>query len=229
LLSVVTYTYLILPLCFILLTRGKFKDKILVAIGLYGTLFFGLLFIYDLYDDVFLPSNFLNRYYQGLYTLLEYSFFAFLFWYNIHNKGFRRLIVIVSFLFSLFQIFYITSTTFIRLDSISIGIETILVFIYIFYFFYEFSKNTKGVYIYNHYGFWIAVGIMIYLGGSFFFYILINHLNQSEVDKFGNMTYVAEIIKNLLFVLSMYMYKRFPINKIENPPKKIPNLDMNLI
>lgn len=82
------------------------------------------------------------------------------------------------------------------------------------------------MFIYNHFSFWIAVGIMIYLGGSFFFYILINNLNQSEVDKFGTMTYVAEIIKNLLFALSIYMYKKYPVNHTSNQPKKIPNLDM---
>ena len=155
--------------------------------------------------------------------------FTYLFWYNIQSKVFRRLIIIVSLLFALYKFFYITSATFARLDSISIGIETILIFIYIFYFFYEFSKNTKDVFIYNHYGFWIAVGIMIYLGGSFFFYILINHLDQSEVDKFGKMTYVAEIIKNLLFAFSIFLYRKFPFNKIHNHHKKIPHLDMNMI
>ncbi len=112
------------------------------------------------------------------------------------------------------------------MDSIPIGIETILIFIYIFYFFYEFSRHVKNTFIYNHFIFWAAVGIMIYLGGSFFFYILINHLNQDEVDKFGNMTYVAEIIKNLLFALSIYMYKKYPVNKITHHQKKIPKLDM---
>jgi hypothetical protein len=67
---------------------------------------------------------------------------------------------------------------------------------------------------------------MIYLGGSFFFYILINSLQPDEVEKFGDLTYVAEIIKNLLFALSIYMYKKFPVSKIHNHPKKIPNLDM---
>jgi hypothetical protein len=139
---------------------------------------------------------------------------------------FRKIIIFISILFILFQVFYVTTIAQKRLDSIPIGIETIFIFIYIFYFFYEFSKNTKGVFIYNHYTFWIAVGSMIYLGGSFFFYILINNLHQDEVDKFGNMTYVAEIIKNLLFALSIYMYKKFPINKTHNIPKNIPNLDM---
>jgi len=84
----------------------------------------------------------------------------------------------------------------------------------------------EDTFIYNHYTFWIAVGIMIYLGGSFFFYILINSLTVSEIEKFGNMTYVAEIIKNLLFAFSIFIYKRHPVNKVKNHSKKIPNLDM---
>jgi hypothetical protein len=223
LLKIVTYSYLLLPLCFILI-KGKFKHRILALLVLYGIVFFGLLFIYD-----YLPQNFLNNYFQGLYTLLEYSFFAYFFWFTIQSKGFRKIIIIISILFGLYQFFYITSVNFIRLDSISIGIETILVFIYIFYFFYEFSKNTKDVFIYNHYGFWLAVGIMIYLGGSFFFYILINSLTDNEIDKFSNMTYVAEIIKNLLFAFSIFIYKKHPVNKPQNHSKNIPNLDMNLI
>ena len=222
-LKIVTYSYLLLPLCFILI-KGKFKHRILALLVLYGTLFFGVLFIFQS-----LPQNFVNNYFQGLYTLLEYSFFAYFFWFTIQSKGFRKIILLISILFGLYQFFYITSVNFIRLDSISIGIETILVFIYIFYFFYEFSKNTKDVFIYNHYGFWLAVGIMIYLGGSFFFYILINSLTDNEIDKFSNMTYVAEIIKNLLFTFSIFIYKKHPVNKPQNHSKNIPNLDMNLI
>ena len=221
--TIVTYSYLILPLCFIFI-KAKFKDKIIVLLALYGILFFALLFTYRIFE-----SNSQNNYFQGAYTLLEYLFFSYIFWVNTHSKTFKKLIIIVSLLFSLYQFFYITSVKFEKLDSISIGIETILVFIYIFYFFYEFSKNTKDIFIYNHYGFWLAVGIMIYLGGSFFFYILINSLDENEIDKFGIMTYVAEIIKNLLFVFSIYMYKKHPLNKTGIHSKKIPNLDMNMI
>ena len=196
----------------------------MVLLGLYGILFFALLSFYQYFE-----SDIPNNYFQGVYTLLEYSFFSYVFWVNTHSKTFKKLIIVVSLLFSLYQFFYITSVKFERLDSISIGIDTILVFIYIFYFFYEFSKNTKDVFIYNHYGFWLAVGIMIYLGGSFFFYILINYLDDNEVDKFGQMTYVAEIIKNLLFAFSIYIYKKHPLNKTRNHSRKIPNLDMNLI
>ena len=175
------------------------------------------------YDEI--PKD-IRKYSQAVFTFLEFAFFSFFLWSVIRNTLFRKAILIISILFIIFQIFYLTAVAPNRLDSIPIGIETILLFIYIFYFFYEFSKNVRDIFIYNHYTFWIAVGIMIYLGGSFFFYILINHLEESELDKFGNMTYVAEIIKNLLFSFSLFMYKKFPVHKIQTRPKNIPKLDM---
>jgi hypothetical protein len=132
-------------------------------------------------------------------------------------------------MFIIFQIAYVTSTSHKRLDSIPIGIETILLFIYIFYFFYEFSKQIKDTFIYNHYTFWIAVGILIYLGGSFFFFILVNDLDKNQRDNFGTITYVAEIIKNLLFAFAIFVYKKFPSNQTHKLPKNIPNLDMKMI
>ena len=217
--SIVTYSYLILPLAFLLL-KIKFKDRVPTIIAVYGLVVCVFLYAYD-----FIPKD-RTKYVQSAYTFLEYSFFTYIFWYHIKNKTVRTLIPVLSFLFIVFQIVFVTSTSHRRLDSIPIGIETILLFVYIFYFFYEFSKQTRETYIYNHFAFWIAVGVMIYLGGSFFFYILINNFDQDEVDKFGNMTYVAEIIKNLLFAYSIFIYKKFPINKIHNHRKNIPNLDM---
>ena len=218
-LTIVTYSYLILPLCFFL-SGNKLKEKIPALIALYGIVFFSLLFFY--FDT---PKD-LRKYLQAFYTFLEYFVFTLIFWFQISKKSFRLLMLIVSILFVLFQIFYVTTTSLVRLDSIPIGIETIFVFIYIFYFFYEFSKNIKDTYLYNHYCFWIAVGILIYLGGSFFFYLMINQLNNYEVSYFGNLTYIAELIKNALFAISVFMYKKYLDSAIPKKPIKIPNLDM---
>jgi len=188
--------------------------------ALYGLAFFSLIFF-----DGYIPKD-IKKYYQGFYTFLEYSIFTLIFWLSIENKSFRRLVVVASLLFLGYQLYYVLNTSLQRLDSIPIGIETILVFIYVFCFFFDFSKNVKDAFIYNHYGFWISAGILIYLGGSFFYYILVNHLNENDVVKFGNLTYITEIIKNVLFCVSLFMYKKYPVNKIHNLPKKIPNLDM---
>jgi len=218
--SIVTYSYLILPLAFVLF-RCKFKDRIPATIALYGLFVFSFLMIYEE-----LPKGEITKYAQSAYTFLEYAFFSYIFWYNLRNKSIKSLILILSGMFIIFQITFVISTAHRRLDSIPIGIETILVFLYIFYFFYEFSKQIKDTFIYNHYTFWIAVGILIYLGGSFFFFILVNELDRKQRDDFGTLTYVAEIIKNLLFGFSIFMYKKFSANRIHNLSKNIPNLDM---
>jgi len=71
----------------------------------------------------------------------------------------------------------------------------------------------------------MALGILIYLGGSFFFYLMIDQLSRSEVDLFGNLTYAFEIIKNLLFATSIMIYL-----KKKNPEikRELPNLDFTL-
>lgn len=215
---IVAYSYLFLPICFFLF-KGKVKNKIFPVLAIYGLLFCGWLIYYK--ES---PKD-IRQYLQIFYTFLEYSIFTFVFWQVIKSKKFKIFILTTSIFFIAFQIYFTTVTPFLRLDSIPVGIETILLFIYIFYFFYEFSKQTKDVFIYNHYLFWIAVGIMIYLGGSFFFYILINHLDHEEVEKFGNMTYVAEVLKNMLFCIAIYIYSKSPLNKIQKTDN-IPNLDM---
>ena len=172
-----------------------------------------------------LPKGETRQYAQSAYTFLEYAFFSYIFWYNLRSKPFKNLILILSILFIVFQIAFVTSTTHRRLDSIPVGIETILVFIYIFYFFYEFSKYIKDTFIYNHYPFWIAVGVMIYLGGSFFFYIMANHMTDAEIDRYWELTYIGEIIKNILFAYAIFLFVR---QKKENGFKNkiLPNLDM---
>lgn len=218
--DILIYSYLLLPLC-LLIKIDLIKERVFILFSIYGLVIFFLLFFHS---DI--PKS-LKNYYQAFYTLFEYLVFTYVLWINIKSRIFKYFIAVASILFILFECYYVTNTSLQRLDSIPIGIETILVFIYIFFFFFDFSKNIKDTFIYNHYCFWFSIGILLYLGGSFFYYILVNNLdNEKDVDRFGDMTFIAEIIKNLLFVFSIFIYKKFSLNKIQNHPKNIPNLDM---
>jgi hypothetical protein len=222
--SIVTYSYLILPLIFLLFVKKK-RDAIIISI--YGILFFLLLFISES-----IPRNSesveIQKLFSSSYTLLEYLFFTAFLWTSIQNKKFRKIILILSGGFVVFQIiFYFNFQIDQRnvLDTVPIGIETILLFIFIFFFFYQFIKYTLNEYVYNHPCFWIAVGILIYLGGSFFFNILANDVSSEQIDKYWFLTYIAEIIKNILFTVALVMYLRRPreITKKET----VPNLDFS--
>jgi len=189
-------------------------------LSIYGVLFFLLLFYFNE-----IPKEY-KLYYQGIYTYVEYLAFASILWYNINSKSLRRLIVICSIFFLIFQLLYVPTQSLKKLDSIPIGIETILIFIYVAFFLFENFQRTTNSNIYNHYCFWICIGILIYLGGSFFFYILINNLSEEQIAAFGTMTYVADIIKNLLFGIALFIYARKSNERFQKKSNTIPFLDM---
>jgi hypothetical protein len=209
------YSYLIIPLCLLFFINKK-KEAIPYILGFYGLLFFCFLKFYE-----FLPNR---KFIQLFYTFLEYFFFALIFWLNIKNKKFRVFISIFTFSFLVFLVFYYFNSKLARLDSIPIGIETILTLVYISFFFYESFKTSVDSYIYNHHCFWVSIGILLYLGGSFFFYILINDLPANEVKTFGNLTFIAEIIKNILFSIAVIIY--YKSLRLDASKKSIPYLDM---
>jgi hypothetical protein len=114
-----------------------------------------------------------------------------------------------------------------NMDSIPIGIETILIFIFIFFFLYEQLKDVKDLPIYSNYFFWVAIGLFIYLGGAFFIYLMAaNTLTDTEIDKYWFFTYIVEAIKNLLFAVAVFVHSKNP-NKT-NSNQVVPNLDFML-
>lgn len=221
---IVTFSYLLLPLCFLFLGNKK-KEIVPIVIAIYGIVCFCFLLFYRLYVRFDLPS-YTAKYFQISYTFFEYVVFTFIFWINFRKDKIRWLLIILSVLFFGFQLFYAFIANVKGLDSVPIGIETILIFVYIIYFFYTFSKRLSSLYIYNHYVFWIAVGILIYLGGSFFFFILFEQLSNDQIADFGNLTYMAEIIKNILFALALFIYTRYPFENPKKNSNSIPYLDM---
>ena len=86
--NIVTYSYLLLPLGFLIVKKRNKKEFLPATLAVYGFLFFFLLFFYhDIPKDV-------KKYYQSAYTFLEYSVFAYIFWRNIRLK---KIIVFIIF------------------------------------------------------------------------------------------------------------------------------------
>jgi len=189
--------------------------------AVYGVIFWFLLFIY--YD---LPKDFRKLAYPTLYTSLEYLFFASFFYFNIKSRHFKAFIIILSGLFITFQLFYVFTFAKSRVDSIPIGIESILIFIFICLFFLETLKTPTRDYVYNNHCFWISCGLLIYLGGSFFINILANAFTNEEFEKYWYFNYLADTIKTLFFGVAFIFLVKESKNKINSGDLKIPNLDM---
>jgi len=178
----------------------------------------------------------LNNYYDNLriffgrsiyyfvYTLFEYSTFISFFYINIKSRPARLVIIIVSIFFTAFLSLLDFLIRFKKLDSISIGAETLILLIVAIYFFYEQFRDLSTLYIYHHYCFWLAIGVLIYLCGSFFLFIYGDKITENEKEKFWFFTYIVEIIKNILFAVAMIVYTRRTVT--ESQKKDIPYLDI---
>lgn len=222
--NILLYSYLLLPLCFALFLAKKGKGNIIGSYGLIVLAVYGIIFFFLNYIDV-PDGGFYKKLYFSSYTFLEYLTFAILLRLNLKSKRIKLLIVILSALFLIFQVIYLYTTKIKRLDSIPIGIETILLFIYVFYFFFEYSREVNNVYIYNHYCFWVSVGIMVYLGGTFFFNILANDISKAQTVKYWYLTYITESVKNILFAFAILIFTRQPKKNLQMK-SSIPYLDM---
>ena len=212
------YSYLLLPFLF-LISKAK-KSSLTIVLCSYGLVFFFFLHYY--YD---IPRSLL-KVKQAFYTLLEYSFFAFIVWQSIQNKKIRTVIVVFSFLFFIFQSLYFFFFKLQKIDSIPIGVETIILFLFAFLYFQQYFKTNLTNNIYEYSSFWLVVGILIYLGSSFFFNILANHVTPQQFADYWHFTYIPEIIKNLLFGLVIIGYPFKQINSVKTKSTDIPNLDM---
>ncbi|MDQ3681856.1 MAG: hypothetical protein M3352_02135 [Bacteroidota bacterium] len=159
----------------------------------------------------------------SFFTLAEYILFTTFFWLNIKSKSFRNVVILTAVLFTIFLLIYYNVTTTQVLDSIPIGIETILILIYSFYYLYEQMNDTNNLFIYTTYPFWIVTGIMIYLAGSFFIYIFANQVDREILLKYWFLTNVFYVIKNILFAIAILIHVKQ--SKSPHPAKLQPYLN----
>jgi hypothetical protein len=172
-----------------------------------------LLAIYALTDLILnFSSDYLHLtgnwyfYIWSTFTLVEYSVFTFILWKGIESVFFRRLILVTSSLFFVFIIIFNIVTNFKNYDSVPMGIETILIFIYAVYYLYEQMNDVSTVFIYSKYKFWVVIGFLIYLAGSFFIFIFASGIkNASLLNQFWSFTNVFFAIMNVLFLIAFYL------------------------
>ena len=155
----------------------------------------------------FLQTNVVQENYMYMvlvsFTFIEYMILAYFFASIIKNKNFRILILIFSIVFTIVVALNYNAGKKQSIDAVPIGIETILVLVYSFYYLYEQTNILDGSLIYNRFHFWIVLGAMVYLGGSFFIYIFFNQAEGHIMDDFWFLTYLFYIVKNIFFIIAI--------------------------
>jgi hypothetical protein len=182
---------------------------------------FWIILIYSFYDYLtnigllYLSHKPLQVLLYRSYTLIEYLLFAYFLSLNIKSKGFKKIMLAASVAFCIFLVAYFLTRKVRGIDSINIGIETILILAFAFYFLFEQMNDTKNLFIYSKNTFWIILAMMLYLAGSFFIYIYASQLPTKEVARYWVFTNIFSILKNIFFTIAIVVHAN-------NFPKKPP-------
>lgn len=190
---------ILIVLLFLVFFKKTKDDKGITCIAVYCFLFLLINYLAD-----FVLPNFVHFFYS-LFTYVEYSAFSYFLWLNTKHPVFKRLISYISIIFLILLTFYYFTTPFRSLDSVPIGVETIIILVFCFYYLYEQMNDTSNLFIYNKYQFWVITGMMIYLAGSFFIYIFANQLDTKFLQKYWFLTLVFYVIKNIFFAIGFLL------------------------
>jgi hypothetical protein len=149
------------------------------------------------------------------FTFFEFLFFSYFFYLQIRSKTFKKYMIVSSTLFCLFIVIYYLTVKFSRIDSLPIGIETIFIIIFSFYYLYEELNNTTTLFIYTKPAFWIILGMVLYLSGSFFIYIASGYYSKDIVGRYWFVTNILTVIKNIFFCIAIISHAKNSGDKID--------------
>ena len=186
-----------------------FKRKRKINKGLWVIFFYCILVaIIDIYLIKVVPEQHLNILFSS-FTLLEFVSFSLFLSFHIENKKFKQLLVSLILVFAIFIFIYFFIVPFNFIDSVPIGIETILVICFSVYFLYE-LVNKSNLLLYNTTEFWIITGFLIYLAGSFFIYLYANQVSEQELYQFFFVTYIFGSIKSIFITIGLWVNLKRP-------------------
>ena len=154
--------------------------------------------LYSFINDKIL-LNISQSFFLNLFTFLEFTSFAFFFWKIIPKNNIKLGILITYLIFSSCLAVYYLYGNFSVFDSIPVSTESILIFIYSIFFFYIELSKPQVLFIYNTPDFWIILGMLIYLSGSFFIFSFADKISKEDVETFWSLTLIFNTLKNLFF------------------------------
>jgi len=188
-----------LPILLFLFFLGKVKDDVglRIIIG-YAVANFVINFIIAITST---KNTFL---YEG-FTLVEFVLFIFFIYSQLKNKTGRVAIVVSTIAFAVFFLMYTYFGKAVKgIDSIPIGVETIIILGFSFYYLYHRMNDTTTLFIYNTHQFWVILGIVLYLAGSFFIYIFASYLRNYNLEDYWFITNIFSILKNIFFSIAIF-------------------------
>jgi len=157
-----------------------------------------VLLLHDAIRDKALIYNLLS-----VYTVLEYSTFAFVLYSITESRRFRKIILFASIPFYIFTVaYYLLSDHSNAFDSLPASIEAIFIVAFSILYLFDQLNKPQVFFIYQEPAFWFVVGFVIYFSGTLFLFIQASNLDRTIRDNFWIITLFSNIAKNILFAIA---------------------------
>jgi hypothetical protein len=194
----------ILPVFFYFIFSKKIHDKSIRVIFFAFTLSFinDIHALYSIYRE---KEDFLfNNIYVLLETLVIYYFFS----QVIHTPLIKKIILWAALPFVAIWFFYIFEKgTLIYLNTCII-IENFSILIFSLIYYYENIIKKNVLFTYTEPKFWIISAYFIYSAGTFFLFLYLFTLSDSEQEDYYNLNYVFNIIRTILLCVGLTMHPK---------------------
>ena len=153
-----------------------------------------------------------------IFTVVEFSLFA-LFYYYALSEGFMKKAIFPIWLcfliFASIHLFLVNNLN--TFDSITSGVETILIILLCIYYLVVQIKGSNNLLVYSTTNFWTIITFLIYLCGTFFLYIMAENMidDRNFQRHYLIINSAFNVLKNILLSVAMLM-------KTNQVPDQIP-------
>lgn len=153
----------------------------------------------------------------ALFTVAEFSIFCLFYYYVISTPLIKKAIFpiwICFFIYALIDYFLINNMN--GFDSITSGIESILIILMCIYYLVVQIKGSNNLLVYSTTSFWIIITFLIYLCGTFFLYIMAANMINDRAFRiqYSIINSAFNILKNILLSVAMLMNRSIAPNKM---------------
>ena len=156
-------------------------------------------FIGDRIPDIIGSSATTTRVLSFVVTIIEYTIFTLLYYRFFHRKGNKRWVIIGSVIFLTTVVLELDKFGFLYYSRFNAGTAAMLIISYTFLLFHEWLMDDPMEMIYNKVEFWIALGCLVYLSGSFFFYLTVG----KKWEENWVLHSVCNLVKHLFFSIAI--------------------------
>ena len=145
-----------------------------------------------------------------VFTTIEYVLFTLFFYQFFQRKSYKKWVIVGSVIFVIMVILELMKFSFVYYSRFNAGTGVLLIISYCLLLFHEWLMDDPMEIIYEKAAFWIALGCLVYVSGSFFFFITVG----KQWEQNWLIHSVFNLLKNILF--TMAIVQAFP----RTAPKK---------